>query len=144
MEFPELRRAVEEWSSERGIDKAEPSKQMLKLTEEVGELAASIARDNIIEFADAIGDIMVVLTILCQQLKLDLHTCYLCAYQTIKNRKGKTVNGVFVKDSDIPPRPTDMLYIPASDVNSLHNGSPTFNSVSMGRVDNPPGADSIR
>lgn len=102
-DFAKTRRNVEAWSVERGLDKADPAKQMLKMTEEVGELAAAIARSNPVEQADAVGDVLVVLTILCQQLKLDLHTCFLFAYETIKNRKGKTVNGVFVKNADLMP-----------------------------------------
>lgn len=74
---------------------------MLKLTEEVGELAAAIARNNELGAMDAVGDVMVVLTILCQQIGISLIDSYAIAYETIKNRKGKTVNGVFVKEADL-------------------------------------------
>ena len=50
---------------------------------------------------DAVGDVMVVLTILCQQIGISLIDSYAIAYETIKNRKGKTVNGVFVKEADL-------------------------------------------
>lgn len=99
--FETTLQAVKAWSSERGIDGASPVSQMLKLTEEVGELAAALARSQITEAADAIGDTMVVLTILCQQLRLELPECFELAYQTIKGRQGKTINGVFVKQNDI-------------------------------------------
>jgi NTP pyrophosphatase (non-canonical NTP hydrolase) len=100
-EFEKTQRAVESWSKERGIDKADPAKQMLKLAEEVGELAAAIARNNELGAMDAVGDVMVVLTILCQQIGISLIDSYAIAYETIKNRKGKTVNGVFVKEADL-------------------------------------------
>lgn len=99
--FETTQQAVEAWSRKRGIDKADPAKQMLKLTEEVGELAGAIAKDRRDEMVDAIGDTLVVLTILCQQLSLDIGLCFEEAYDTIKNRKGKTVNGVFVKEEDL-------------------------------------------
>ena len=61
-----------EWAKERGIlipDNA--TKQMLKLTEEVGELAGAVAKGNNIDQIDAIGDIQVVLIILSEQLGID-------------------------------------------------------------------------
>ena len=37
---------VQDWAKERGIDKADPSKQLLKLMEEVGELTSAFIRDE--------------------------------------------------------------------------------------------------
>lgn len=88
-----------EWAKERGIlipDNA--TKQMLKLTEEVGELAGAIAKGNNIDQIDAIGDIQVVLIILSEQLGINYKEALESAYNVIKNRTGKTVNGVFIKD----------------------------------------------
>jgi NTP pyrophosphatase (non-canonical NTP hydrolase) len=92
---------IKQWSIDRNLDKAQPAKQMLKLIEEVGELASGIAKDNRDVQIDSIGDIFVVLTILSQQLNLDIENCVESAYNEIKERKGKTVNGVFVKQSDL-------------------------------------------
>ena len=99
--FEKTQQAVEAWSRKRGINLADPAKQMLKLTEETGELAAAIARDNTADMIDAVGDILVVLTILCQQTGISLTAAFEEAYQTIKHRNGKTVNGVFVKEEDL-------------------------------------------
>ena len=44
---------------------------------------------------------MVTLIILAQDLNLDLLDCLNSAYKVIQNRKGKTINGVFVKESDL-------------------------------------------
>ena len=74
---------------------------MLKLMEEAGELAEGRAKGNEDEVIDSIGDVFVVLVILSQQLNLDFHSCVEEAYNTIKSRKGKTINGIFVKQEDI-------------------------------------------
>lgn len=100
-EFERTLASVKRWSIARNIHAADPVKQMLKLTEETGELAAAIARDNTAAMVDAVGDILVVLTILCQQTGINLTAAFEEAYQTIKNRNGKTVNGVFVKEEDL-------------------------------------------
>ena len=90
---------IKQWAKERGIlipDNA--TKQMLKLTEEVGELAGAIAKGNNIDQIDAIGDIQVVLIILSEQLGINYKEALESAYNVIKNRTGKTVNGVFIKE----------------------------------------------
>lgn len=92
---------IKAWAIQRGIDKANPSKQMLKLMEEVGEMARALVRNNTDELQLEIGDVMVVLTILCQQLDFSLADCYDQAYQKIKHRKGQNVNGIFVKQENI-------------------------------------------
>ena len=93
--------SIEHWATVRGLDVADPNKQMLKLMEEVGELAEGLAKDNRYQVIDSIGDVYVVLTILSMQLNLDVKGCVLKAYEEIKDRKGKMVNGVYVKESDL-------------------------------------------
>lgn len=97
----ELIKLIEQWAKDKDLDKAEPTKQYLKVSEEVGEIAASLARDNMIELKDAIGDTVVTLIILALQNGLSLEACLAAAYDEIKDRKGKTINGVFVKESDL-------------------------------------------
>lgn len=93
---------VKEWGKARGLDKTDPYRQAVKLQEEVGELAAAILRDEFIEQEDAIGDILVVLINLCVELDIsDIDDCLWCAYDEIKDRKGKTVDGVFIKQEDL-------------------------------------------
>ena len=92
---------IEQWAIDRGLHTADPSKQMLKLMEEVGELAEGLAKDNPDAVQDAIGDAYVVLTILSMQLGMDIRQCVKMAYNEIKDRKGRMVNGVFVKESDL-------------------------------------------
>lgn len=97
----ELVGKVEQWAKNKGLDKAESSKQMLKVVEEVGEVAAALARDDKDALRDGIGDVVVTLVILAMQNDMDLYECLNCAYDEIKGRTGKMVNGVFVKSNDL-------------------------------------------
>ena len=90
---------VLEWAKERDlIHKENAPKQLIKLQEEVGELCSAYLKGNKAEQIDAIGDIRVVLTILAEQLNLDIDTCFDIAYNEIKNRKGVTKNGTFIRE----------------------------------------------
>lgn len=93
--------SVEKWAKNKGLDKAEPSKQMLKVVEETGEVAAALARNDQDALRDGIGDVAVTLIILALQNDMDLYECLNFAYDEIKGRTGKMVNGVFVKSSDL-------------------------------------------
>lgn len=90
---------IRQWASDRNlIEGATRQAQMLKLTEEVGELASAIARGNEPLVADSIGDAVVVLTILAAQSGLTIEDCVAAAYNEIKDRKGRMVDGVFVRE----------------------------------------------
>ena len=60
---------------------------MVKLLEELGELANGINKERQEQIIDSIGDVYVVLTILSMQLGLDVETCIYMAYQEIKRQK---------------------------------------------------------
>lgn len=47
------------------------------------------------------GDIFVTLIILCKQIGIDPVDCLSMAYEKISKRTGKTINGTFVKESDL-------------------------------------------
>lgn len=76
----------------------ESGRQLIKLEEEMLELKQAYKHKNRAEVIDAIGDITVVLIGFCLQQGLDYETCIESAYHEIKNRKGKVVNGIFVKE----------------------------------------------
>lgn len=97
----ELVELVEQWAKNKGLDKADPSKQMLKVVEETGEVAAALARNDQDDLRDGIGDVVVTLIILALQSDMDIYECLNIAYDEIKGRTGKMVNGVFVKSSDL-------------------------------------------
>lgn len=99
MSLESLEVDVRNWAYAKGLDKADPAKQMLKLVEEVGELAADLAKGR--DPKDSIGDCLVVLTILCLQLGHSLEEPLKEAYEEIANRKGVMKNGVFIKESDL-------------------------------------------
>ena len=96
--FKTLKPIVEQWFVDRGLDKRDGSGQLEKLQEEVDELKQAYIEVNRQEEIDAVGDILVVLIGYCLQRGLDIEECLSVAYNVIKNRTGKVVNGVFVKD----------------------------------------------
>lgn len=97
-----LTQDIVQWAVDRNLHTANPDKQMLKLFEETGELAAGMAKGRQDQIVDSIGDIYVVLTILATQLGIDIEECIAIAYDEIKDRRGKMVDGVFVKEADLP------------------------------------------
>ncbi|MDO5061875.1 MAG: MazG-like family protein [Peptostreptococcaceae bacterium] len=97
----ELTEQIKQWATDRMLHTADPTKQMLKLMEEVGELAQGMAKQDRGLVYDAIGDVYVVLTILAMQLGLEIEDCVYTAYKEIKDRRGKMVDGVFVKEEDL-------------------------------------------
>jgi len=90
------------WADARNIILgASPEKQFVKLMEEIGELAEGIAKGRRDAIFDGIGDAVVVLTILAKQFDTDIEHCIELAWNEIKDRKGRIVNGVFMKESDL-------------------------------------------
>ena len=87
------------WATERNlIEGSTIEGQLGKLAEEMQELRDAIAKHDSRETQDAIGDMVVVLTVICEKLDLSLRRCMSGAYHEIKDRKGKMVNGQFVKE----------------------------------------------
>ena len=87
------------WANERGLyEKGNSHTQYVKLQEEAGELAKALLENNHDEINDAIGDMVVVLTNLAHMHGTDIEVCIAQAYNEIKSRKGKMINGTFVKE----------------------------------------------
>ena len=87
------------WANEKNLLKKENSHaQMLKVLEEVGETAGALLKNKDQEIIDGLGDSFVTLIILCYQLGLEPKDCLQAAWEEIKNRKGKTVNGTFIRE----------------------------------------------
>lgn len=88
------------WASDRGLyDKGDSKTQYVKLMEEAGELAQALLKQNDAEIYDAIGDMVVVLTNLAHIEGTTIEECIKGAYNEIANRKGKMINGTFVKET---------------------------------------------
>ncbi len=99
MTFVETERKVILWGENRDLYKQSTTQaQYYKLIEECVELKYSLENKRMADSVDAIGDIIVVLTHIAHMLNLDLSTCYLLAFEEIKDRKGKMVDGLFVKE----------------------------------------------
>jgi len=98
----EWKERIKQWaiSGDRNlIEGSTTGKQMDKLLEEVKELREGLLNQNTDEIKDAIGDIQVVLAVMCCQLGIDIDECREIAWEEIKDRKGKMVDGVFVKEA---------------------------------------------
>ena len=92
---------IRQWAEERGLyHKGDPKTQLIKLQEEMGELAKATLENDKPEVIDAIGDMVVVLTNLAHLNGVNIETCIAEAYNVISKRTGKMVNGTFVKDAD--------------------------------------------
>ncbi|NND24157.1 MAG: hypothetical protein HKN86_05620 [Acidimicrobiia bacterium] len=92
---------IREWARERGIyERGDSKTQYIKLMEEAGELAQALLKRDEPEIYDAIGDMVVVLTNLAELEGVKIEDCIDDAYEEISNRKGKMVNGTFVKDGN--------------------------------------------
>ena len=90
---------IRQWAEERGLyDKGNSHTQYVKLQEEAGELAKALLENDKPEIIDAIGDMVVVLTNLAHLQGVHIETCIAEAYKVISKRKGKMINGTFVKD----------------------------------------------
>ena len=90
---------IRQWAKERGLyDKGNTIVQYVKLQEEAGELAQALLNNDHDEINDAIGDMVVVLTNLAHLHGTHIETCIADAYDVISKRKGKMINGTFVKD----------------------------------------------
>ena len=96
----DLESKVISWANDRNLIKgSNPNAQMLKLIEEIGELASDIAKGRCVK--DSIGDSLVVLTLIANQQGTNLKECYNLAYNEIKDRKGEMRNGTFIKEEDL-------------------------------------------
>ena len=96
----ELIQKVTQWAQERNLVKAENvHAQLSKVSEEFGELCGGILKQKPEVIKDSYGDILVTLIISAAQTGYDLTECLNAAYEEIKNRTGKTVDGTFIKES---------------------------------------------
>lgn len=89
---------IKNWVHDRNIHTAQPKDQFLKVVEEVGEIGAGLARGDRDLIMDAVGDTYVTLVALCETMDIYIEECIDVAYDAIKDRTGRLVNGVFIKD----------------------------------------------
>lgn len=124
MSFEKLKEMILDWSDTKDLLHSENADtQFMKFVEEAFEFktemdiwklykkfkhSENIERDFSIEEVERwknlkleMGDIFVTLIILCKQLGIDPVECLSMAYEKISKRKGKTINGIFVKEEDL-------------------------------------------
>lgn len=112
--FEELQKLIEKWAKDKDLLHADNAdKQFLKFIEEVFEFKTELdyfqimksgpfkIEDNTKGLMIEIGDIFVTLIVLCRQIGIEPIKCLDMAYEKIKGRTGKTVNGIFIKQEDL-------------------------------------------
>lgn len=124
MTFEQLQEKVLSWADDKDLLHSENAdKQFMKFIEEVFEFRESLIiiknvgqminqfkeqginvyfRENLVkDMMLEMGDIFVTLIILCEQIGIDPEECLQMAYEKIKDRSGKTINGTFIKEEDL-------------------------------------------
>jgi NTP pyrophosphatase (non-canonical NTP hydrolase) len=104
----ELLSKIEQWAEDRNLIKgATAIDQFAKMVSEVGELADALLKNQDDLAKDALGDVVVVLTVIARQKGWHLADCIQGSYNEIKDRKGIMYNGSFIKESD--PRYAELM-----------------------------------
>lgn len=104
--IPDLITKINQWADERNLKQTDPKIQWMRVTEEVGEIRDVLLKPTKFTepqaaLKDAIGDTLVTIIVLAHQLDLDVTECLGIAYEEIKSRKGKMINGTFIKEEDL-------------------------------------------
>ena len=90
---------IRQWHLDRNLIEGSTDKdQYMKLIQEVGELSDSLCKGK--DIRDDVGDMMVVLINIMVRNNLTMKDCLKVAYADIKDRKGKMIDGIFVKEGD--------------------------------------------
>ena len=91
---------VAQWHHDRNLIKGATDKdQYCKLIQEAGELSDSICKGK--DVKDDIGDMIVVLINIAERNNVTIEECLENAWDDIKDRKGRMIDGIFVKEGDI-------------------------------------------
>jgi NTP pyrophosphatase (non-canonical NTP hydrolase) len=95
----ELTNLIVQWHHDRNlIDGSSDKDQVLKLIQELGELSDSVCKGR--DVKDDLGDMMVVMLNIMERQGVSMEECLSTAYNDIKDRKGRMVDGIFVKEGD--------------------------------------------
>lgn len=95
----ELIEKVNTWFEDRNLIEGSTDKdQVLKLMQELGELSDHACKGE--DIRDDLGDMLVVMLNIMKRNNFTIEECLQIAYNDIKDRKGKMVDGIFVKESE--------------------------------------------
>lgn len=120
--YEELSDLVIKWGVEKGIfDASSPLRQLDKTQEELDETKDALEKlhnldyqlslmedmgvpketeeEALAEVKDGIGDMLVTIILLAEMVEMNTVDCLNAAYDVIKKRTGKMVDGQFVKDN---------------------------------------------
>ena len=96
----ELVSNIKNWHRDRNLIEGSSDKdQTLKLLQELGELSDSVCKGK--DIRDDLGDMLVVMINIMERNDLEMSDCLEVAWNDIKDRKGKMVDGIFVKEEDL-------------------------------------------
>ena len=91
---------VTQWAIDRNIIPGSTAdRQFFKLVEEVGELAVGLQKRDRKLIRDSLGDIGVMVNNIAELSEMTFDECLEAAWEEIKDRKGRIVNGTFVKEA---------------------------------------------
>ena len=94
----ELIGKVNKWFEDRNLVEGSTDKdQILKLMQELGELSDHACKGE--DIRDDLGDMLVVMLNIMKRNNYTIEECLQIAYDDIKDRRGKMVDGIFVKES---------------------------------------------
>lgn len=98
MNLEQLEQATIQWANDRQIiQHGSVQGQLLKTLEELGELAADIARGR--DINDSLGDVLVTLALVASMEGTSLTEGFTHAYNEIKDRRGYlSADGIFIKE----------------------------------------------
>lgn len=100
LRLKKLHTQIVQWGYDKGIIQANnPIAQWEKTQEEVNELREAIQNNDKEAISDAIGDSIVTLLLQAEIQKINIADCLQSVYDIISKRKGKMVDGQFVKES---------------------------------------------
>lgn len=98
MNFEQLEALVNYWADKNGLtEKATPLAQADKTLEEANEIREALEAGSLEQLIDGIGDTLVTLIVQCKLNNLSATGCLEAAWEEIKDREGKMINGQFVK-----------------------------------------------
>ena len=92
-----LVKLIEQWHEDRNLIAGSTDKdQVLKLVQALGELSDSVCKEK--DMRDDLGDMLVVMINIMKRNNITIEECLQKAYDDIKDRKGRMVDGIFVKE----------------------------------------------
>ena len=101
MQMSKIEGLIRKWADDRGLIAATTTgRQFDKLEEELEELREALMDQEPLKFVmEEMGDMLVVLINIAYKLGVTMEDCVRMAYEKIKDRKGRIIDGTFVKDA---------------------------------------------